>query len=312
MANTTAAAVGNQQLYSDYVLQGFVATIAPLRSFSFDVSPLPAEKGQTVNVAYVASGSTPGTWAEATGYAMQASTRAAISVALSNHKYVSSYLTDIEVANSSLMRIQDQALANGRALGLAVLTDCINAVTASSYLNYTYAASSSLWTIDKLVEARKTAATLNWGLTRNVIVNPTIYYYLLKDDDLKYIYRGSTGAVEQGQLTNVFGWNNVYEASGFPTMYTGSGPVAGTDTVAGLAVTPDALAVAVRYLQPQPEAAGIVESYPVTDPATGITIGFRKWYDPNYGQTRTVYECVWGKAVANTNAAISLTYHQDA
>jgi hypothetical protein len=64
----------------------------------------------------------------------------------------------------------------------------------------------------------------------------------------------------------------------------------------------------MRYLQPQPEAAGAgVVSSALTDPTTGVTIGVRTWYDPALGQTKRVYEALWGSAVGNPNAAINLT-----
>lgn len=302
MANTTATAVGNQQLYNDFVLKGFVATIAPLRSFSFDASPAPGEKGQSVNMTFVASGSAASSWTEANGYTISTGTRAAITVALSNHQFVGTALTDIEIANSSLMRLEDQALMDGRRLGLTVLSDVISAITGSTHSNGYNFASSSLVTVDGLVAVRKVASQLSWGLTRNIILNVNGFGALLLDDDLKYIYRGDSNAVQNGTLQNIFGWQNVYEASGYPTTL-----VSGSNTQIGCAVTPDALAVAMRYLTPAPEAAGIVEAYPLTDQATGITLGYRKWYDPDLGKVKSVYECVWGKTVGNPNGAINLT-----
>lgn len=308
MANTTATAIGNQQLYNNAVLRGFVATVAPLRAFSLDVSPAPAEKGQTVNVTFVPSGSAVQAWTDAGGYTTQTGTREAISVALSNHYFVGTALSDIEIANSSLVRLEDMGMQNGRDLGLYVLQNVLSAVSASSFPTGHLVSTSSLLTVDDLVTVRKTASQLKWGLTRNIITNVNGFYALLKDDDLKYIYRGDSNVVQNGQITNVFGWNNIYEANGFPSnMLSGS-----TTPVYGMAVTPDALCVAMRYLTPAPESNGIVESYPLTDPATGITIGARKWYDANAGKTKLVYECVWGKAVANKYAAINLAAGLDA
>jgi len=305
MANTTGAGVGNQQLYNDNVLKGFVASLAPLMVFTWDVSPAPAEKGQAVNVVFIPSGSTPQAWAEGTGYSIQTATRVARQVTLSNHYFVSTGLTDIEIANSSLMKIEDTAFNQGASLGNYVFASIAATITGSNFNGndkwFNVATASAYATAD-LVKVRKQASNLNWGANRNIVVTPQAYYGLLNDTRMLWTNRGDTDAVKQGVLRDVYGWNNVFESTGLPTQ------VSSSNNQIGFAATPDACLCAMRYLMPGDEGGKqLIEAYPLVDERSGIVLGYRKWYDPNLGQVKSVYEAVWGSTLGNSQAAIILT-----
>lgn len=305
MANNIAAAVGQTQIYNDFVLKGFVATLAPLMSFANDVSPAPSERGYTVNVSFVPSGSSPTAFVEGTGYTGFNSTREAKAVSLDKHYYVGSSLSDKEIANSSLVKLEDTAYNDGAELATYIFQDVISKISGSNFPNgYQLAGSASLVTADSLIQARKVAGNLKVPVNnRNIILNVDAYHGLLSDDDFKYIYKGNTETVSNGVITNFFGVKNVWETNGYPT-----GLVSGSARQVGTLVSKDALLFAMRYLQPAPEASGAgVVSAPLTDPTTGITIGVRTWYDPTVGATKRVYEALWGSAVGNNKAAINLT-----
>jgi hypothetical protein len=305
MANTTSTAIGQQQLYNDAVLRGFVQALAPLRAFSIDASPAPAEKGYTVNMTFIPSGSTPVAWSETTGYAIHGATRTAKAISLSNHYFNSTALTDIEIANSSLMKIEDTAYNQGAALGNYVFDNVISYISGSNFSNNLNVATASALTVANLISVRKKATDLGWGAARNVILNPTAFASILADTKLLYLNRGATDAVQMGTLSNCFGWQNVYETAAFPTDLQ-----SGSNFNLGCAVTPDALLVAMRYLQPAGDEGNkqLIDAYPLTDPAgSGITLGFRKWYDPDLGKVKAVYECVWGVSVGNPAGAINIT-----
>ena len=56
----------------------------------------------------------------------------------------------------------------------------------------------------------------------------------------------------------------------------------------------------MRYLAPQ-EPGRYDVATPVTDPATGMTFGFRKHYDPNTGTAYVNLEANYGYAVGISN-----------
>jgi len=304
MANTIASAIGQTQLYNDMVLKGFVATLAPLMTFAHDVSPAPSDRGYTVNVSFVPSGSTPTAFVAGTGYTTFNSTRESKAVSLNNHYWVGSSLSDKEIAESALVKLEDTAFNDGAELATYVFQNVISNITASAFANGHNVSSSSLYTVDELITARKLAGNLKMPSNgRNVILNINAFHSLLKDDDLKYIYKGDNNTVTTGRIQNLFGLQNVWEVNGYPTTL-----VSGSNKQVGIFAVKDALLFANRYLAPQPEAASAgVVSAPLTDPTTGLTIGVRTWYDATLGQTKRVYECLWGSAVGNNKAAINLT-----
>lgn len=284
------------QLYLDTAMKGFADYFVPINLFSLDASPAPSARGQSIVVPFVVSGSTAANWAAATGYASQDNTREGLEVTLNKHKYVYAGLNDTEVADSSITSLEQVAYNQGASLAAAVWTDIATVFTSSNFTNGTTLASSSLVTVDTLIDLREAISGLKWPeIGRNVIMKSKPFKFLLKDDDLKYIYRGNDKAVTSAQITNVFGWQGVFENNLLPTLDAGV-------TLAHVAVNPDAVIIANRYLAPQ---AGHKYSFvgQSTHAPSGLTLGAREWYDENYGKKQTILECSYGYRVGNPSAA---------
>jgi len=296
MANTNTTMTTN--LYLDQALKGFVDYFVPINVWTVDASPAPTQRGAAVVVPFVISGSTAADWTEALGYVAQNATREGKTVTLNKHKYVYTYLTDTEVANSSITSLMQVAYNQGASLAATVITDVMTAFTSSNFSNGQLLNSSSLVTVDSLVDVRAAVSALKWPeVDRNVIMKSTPFKFLLKDDDLKYIYRGSTEVVTGAQIRNVFGWNGVFENNLLPSLDGGNNA-----TLAHVACNKDCLIVANRYLAPQ-DGHKYSFAAPATDPASGLTLGMREWYDENLGRKISVIECSYGYAVGNSAAA---------
>lgn len=309
MGNNIDTTIAQTQLYNQNVLKGFVSTVAPLTAFATDFSPAAAERGYTVNVSFVPSGSAPFAVAGSTGYNTFNSTRELKSVSLDQHYAVGAQLSDREIANSTLIRLEDTAFNDGAELGTKVFQSVASVISGSNHPNGYNVSSSSLMTVDDLIAIRKIAGNNKMPMSsRNIVLNVNAIHGLLKDDDLKYIYKGSSETVSTGTIKDVFGFKNVWEVNGFPT-----GLVSGSNKQIGFAAVPDAVCVAMRTLTPPPEAAAAGVNYEVlTDAQTGISLGVRTWYDPTLGVTKRVYEALWGAAVGNRNGAINITATVDA
>jgi len=86
---------------------------------------------------------------------------------------------------------------------------------------------------------------------------------------------------------------NVYESLILPT---------NSISLSGLAVHPNAAAVAIRALEPQAPSEYLAATT-VTDPQSGITLGYRRHYAPGTGKHYVSFECVYGASRAITAAA---------
>jgi hypothetical protein len=99
---------------------------------------------------------------------------------------------------------------------------------------------------------------------------------------------GDNQAARQGTLGQLVG---------FPTYETNILPTASTSLVA-FAAHPDAIMVAMRYLEPQvPRAYQAVER--VADPS-GIVMGYRRSFNEATGVMYGAFECLYGTATGLT------------
>jgi hypothetical protein len=73
----------------------------------------------------------------------------------------------------------------------------------------------------------------------------------------------------------------------------------------GFVTLPDAMAVAMRYLAPQPGNT-YLSAFAVTNDA-GFTLGFRDYYNNDGGFRTQVLEANYGYAVVNPNALRLIT-----
>lgn len=301
--NFNSTAIDKTVIYDAHVLKGYVATLLPLTVFCNNFSAAAVQRGATVTSTFMPSGSAAVPFVEGVGYSFSGSTRQDITITLNKHYYVASRLGDEEKQNSSLVNIEDTAYQQGATLAAYLFSDVSSGVSGSNFSNGYNVASSSLYRVTDLIGIRKLASNLNWGLNRNIVINPNVAAGLLSDTAIQAQCRGDASAVREGVLKNVFGWNNIFESNALA-----SGQVSGSNKQVGFAATSDALAFASRYFAPAPEANAMgLEAYALTDPTTGITIGVKKFYDINLAQSKTIYETVWGWVVANPKAAINLT-----
>ncbi|MFZ8869674.1 MAG: hypothetical protein ACO2YK_14085, partial [Paracoccaceae bacterium] len=69
-----------------------------------------------------------------------------------------------------------------------------------------------------------------------------------------------------------------------------------SENLVGFACNSSAIAVAMRYLEPQ-DNNGYVRAEALSDPDTGAVLGLRQFYLPETGDMYMTLECNWGKAV---------------
>ena len=103
---------------------------------------------------------------------------------------------------------------------------------------------------------------------------------------------GARDVISEGRVPRVLGMN-VYESMILPT---------NSITLSALAVHPSAAAIAVRALEPQAPSEYLAATV-VTEPMSGLTLGYRRHYNPSSGKHFVSFECVFGAARAITGAA---------
>ena len=277
---------------ADKFLESFVAALTPLRAFSSDFSPEFTERGKTVNVPVI--GAAAASYDFAGSYSQNADSDVqGIPVVLDRHKVQSLHLTDKEVSESSWVSIERLAISKARQLAQDVLTDLWSLITA---VNYGAAAIDPVnapdFGADTVLDLRKACATADMPVSDRALVLDSSYYSnLLGDSKIShsYLMQMSQPTLMEARIPRVYGFD-IYETTILP---------GNSEDLVGFAAHPRGMAVAMRYLQPIVREA-YIEASPVSDPSTGITLGYRRYYDTDSGKMIAAFECVYGfrKAIA--------------
>ena len=288
----------NDKLLAQAALEAFTADLLPLSVLTTSYSAEVVRRGATVEVPLIANltATTFDNSYESTGGTMNN-----VSISIDKHQIVTVSLSDTEYSKSSVAEISKFAVQQGRALAQAVLTNVFNlfVTTASSAAQYTASVTgASAFTITNARTLRKALSDEKVPLTdRSLILDSTLYDSLLSQTGLLDASQfGSRDAIVDGRVPRVLGMN-VYESVILPS---------NSITLKGLAVHPNAAAVAIRALEPQAPSEYLAAQV-VTDPQTGISLGMRRHYAPSSGRHFVTYECVFGCSRAITGGAKLIT-----
>lgn len=288
MANAMVLTNLDNEIFAQSALEGFVAELAPFNAFSTNFSAAPGTKGGNVLVPLIAA-LTATTFAQNYALTEGNATKTVVTVALSKHKHVPIGAYDLEAANSSAASFESFAHQQGRALAVAVLQDVFSLVTTANFvLNVTKLASTAM----KVEQLRAARLQLNVG---NAPMSPRCCILdCVPSDALLSVTNfvqaqmfKDQGVLQEGRVMRALGMD-FYELNGlFSTC------------VIGFAAHASAIAIAMRYLQPQ-QGHTYSDARPVTDPKSGATFGIRDFYNNSTGTRYLVLECNYGYAVGIT------------
>jgi hypothetical protein len=275
-------------------LEAFIAALTPIKSFATDFSSEAAAKGTGVRVVFIPS------QADATDFAGDYTANAGsaangIDILVNKWKFVSWQLSDLESSLNQLVKIESFGRQYGFKLAKAVLQDIWSIVTNANYGSAVFTGASSTFDSDSVVDIDSALDLLYWpDVDRKMILNNLYYNSLIKDPSVKQAQAiGMAGAatpVQSGHLPNLLGIE-VFESMLVP---------ANSENLVGFAAMPDAMGVAMRYMAPQ-EGNTYFQAAPVTNDS-GMTLGFRDFYDNKSGTRWQVLEANYGYKVINPAA----------
>jgi len=302
MANDTFTNTATVIL-TNAALEAFTAVLQPLTSFATDFSAAAAQRGNAVRVLFIPSQVAAQNFTGS--YASLGETATGIDVTISQHKFVSWSLTDVELAVNNLLKIEQFGRQFGFNLGKAVLQDIWSLLVLSNYNSgsvsgtagsgFVFVGSANTFDSDNIVDIKSAVDALYWPeFGRKIVLSPTYYNGLLQDTTVKLASAigviGSTTPAQSGKLPSL---------SGFEIDASAVIPANGQN-VQGFVCLPDCMAVAMRYLQPQPGNT-YLSAFAVTNEA-GFTLGFRDYYNNDGGYRTQALEANYGYSAVNPNA----------
>lgn len=279
----------NNEIFADSALQAFIKVLAPFSAFSTNFSPAPVKKGDTVLVPLIAA-LTATTFGGS--YAICGGTKTVVTVTINRHKHVPIGQNDLDAANSSEASLISFAEQQGIALAVAVLQDVFTLFTTANFALATAVASTAL----DVPQIRTARLLLNQNdvpaVGRSLLLDCVPYDALLGVTNFVQAHMiMSAQAIKDGMVPRALGFD-LYELNNL--FVSGA-------SVMGAAAHAAAVAVAMRYLQPQ-DGNTYRDARPVADPTTGLVFGLRDHYDNNTGARYLNLECNYGYSVGLTTA----------
>jgi len=272
---------------SQAFLEAFRAALQPLRAFSTDFSAEFLERGKTVNVPVVGN-ALPTSSDFAGSYSQNADrTVTTIPVVCNRHKVRSFHLTDKEAAESSFIRLERLAGSEAKQLAQDVLQDIFSVITAANYGTPAIpAVAAEDFDASSVLGIRGACAQAKMPTTeRSLILDDSYYTALLGDPKISHSYltQMSQPSLMEARIPRIYGFD-IFDTIVLPD---------NGEQLVGFAAHPAGLAIAMRYLAPlRPES--YLESGPVSDPETGISFGYRRFYDNDSGKEIVAFECLYG------------------
>lgn len=272
----------------------FKAALAPINAFSTSFDSEAARKNESVTT-HVVSAVSAQTFSD---YETGNSTTTAKTVTLNQHKIGTAHLTDVEAGKTPIDLLAALAGEAAYAVGKSIVDYALGLITAATYGDtsadkVTVAAGS--FDADTVADMVKLANDANLPeSSRSLILNNAYINALQKDNALQDASAlGSDAVIREGAISQLLG-ASVYRTGSEPSAWT-------SDNTTGILVHPSALAVACRPVVPQDQEDVAFEL--VTDPESGLSLGFRMHYSRSTGAMWINAEALYGASAVQVTAA---------
>ena len=271
-------------------LEQFVKELAPLNVFSKSFTPEAIggrSRGNAVLVPLI--GALTATTFGGT-YAVSGGAKTVVTVTVNRHKVVHVGQRDLDAMDNSDSGLDSFGRDMGAALAQGVIEDILTLVTTANFASVTAVASTAL-DVPQLRTAR---------LALNQANAPKVGRFALIEAAGMDALLAVTNFVQAHMFADntVLREGRVMRALGFDT-YELNGSFVSANSVNAFLGQASAIAIAMRYLEPQkPDAYEVAQAF--SDPATGAVFGLRDTYDPLTGQRYIAIEANYGYSAGIT------------
>lgn len=275
MATNTLGGV-NATRIAQLTLDALQTVFLPLNAFTTDFSADIKDAGSAVTTRFVTN---PSVSNFAATRSSQNATTTARTVTLSNYVGVDLGFSDTEMSFSDIKLSEMFIKPAVTAIFENVMAGVFALVTSSNYSQNTLitAANFNAANVAGLATSLNTAKVPT--VNRSLIFSPTYADTLRKDTSITAAYAiGNAETLKSGRVPPIHGFN--------PYEFNGTIP-ANSESLAAIALAPQAIAIAARQPAIPRNWAGMVET--ITEPTSGLTLQFRDFYD---GQEQRTQLCL--------------------
>lgn len=297
MANTINTNLQNN-IISQSALEQFTKILAPLSAFSTSFNDEASSRGNSVTILNLANTTSATDFVASDGYVSQDTTYGQTQITLDKHKIVTWHVQDKERSESSAVELERFGYQKGGDLANAVFQDILGDVTVANFSD-SHGVASGSFGVDDVAKLREEAVNNSLPIDNcSLLLSPSYYGNLIQDSAVaSALAYGGNDAIRGGNVPSLFGIPAVYESNAIPD---------NSENLYGMLAHPSSLAVAMRYLEPG-NSQEYISAKRVSDPETGMVMGYREFYDAKLGVHTAVLECVYGVAVGRGEGLVRLT-----
>lgn len=290
MASTNIATA--VALYSNKFIEGLTRALPLLSAFSLDCSDDLLKPGKTLDIPLVEPDAVA-PWGANNNYGRAAATPKAVKVTIDKRPITGFAVTQEMLANFNPNSWEGKAELNVLELADHICSDVTSLVTAGNYGDKAGdKIAIALASFDRIAVAdiRSAIVKRKMSPTRSVLaLNPDYFSALLGSLDAN-VY-GGREAILNGAIPGLFGFRAVIEVAQM--------------SIPGFVAHPDAIAFGSRKV-PIADTTPYREFGSMTEPITGITMNKVVYTNGASGETSFSAECLYGRAVGNSNALVRI------
>ncbi len=271
------------------VITDFARLVSPLSLFSSVFRDVPLQGTNKIEVPYFPLDATASTaWNASTGYAAGNTTTSFIEIEVDKRPYQGASFTSDELNRQPFLKSVELMRQKVSKLSYDVWADVLSLVTAANYGAAAFTGPSSSFDSEDMIDLK--AAVKEWPEGRRALfIDSDFDANLMKDVGFKPAYAVAADAmIRDGRLyPNIFGFNYIT----LPTIPSNS------ENLVGFVVRPEAILFAMSPIQPSPDVIRSGTHYEmVVDPATGITLEYRRFGNSVLDNSQSYVECNYGRA----------------
>jgi uncharacterized membrane protein len=278
----------NLQVIAQDSLTTLLAQFPLVNKFTTDFGGDILQRGESVTTR-IASG-VSATDIAADGYVRSDVESTAKTVTLNKHKGFVMGFSDGEVSKGGydvLRRTFIRPAAH--AVVKAVMDEVFALVTAGNFPSTGYNSTVAGFDADAVADISQALTDANVPMAgRTLIVKPSLYTSLAKDNSIQAQYASGTNApLTENLLPRIHGFE-VNQYTALPATVT---------NLKGIAVSPEAILIAARLPATPTNWYGNVAT--ATDAESGLSIQVREWYDGDLGEQKLSMSILFGVSVGN-------------
>lgn len=280
------------------IIEGFLEVLLPVKAFATDFSAAAYQRGTALRILTVPNQGTVQDWDPNVGFVVGEADAIGIDLTINKHKFVAWGMSDVELYANNLVNLEMFGRQQGAKLAGAILRDILSAIVVGAFPQTLVIGAAAGFDSSAVAGIRKAGNKLFWpAIDRSLILSSDYAAAVLNDSAIRFAYAlGSTTPHTEGILPRYMGFN-LFETT---VIDTGTAD----PNLVGLALVPNSMAVAMRYLPPQSNEV-LTESMSITNDS-GMTLGYRSWYDPVLARQTIAIDANYGYRALTPNGLIRL------